>query len=66
MSTLSEIELAARNLPDAQKQQLLVVLAQSLRTSGQKLPDPRRFSAAELQGWMDEDEQDMGQFRGQG
>jgi hypothetical protein len=65
MSTLAEIESAARKLLDAQKQQLLVVLAQSLRTSGQKLPDPRRVSAAELQGWMDQDERDMEQFRGQ-
>lgn len=63
MSTLAEIELAARRLPPAEKQQLLVLVAQSLREQNLPLPQPRLFSPAEMQGWMDEDERDL---RGQG
>jgi len=63
MSTLSEIESAARDLPAAEKQQLLVFLAQSLRAEGQLLPEPRQFSAAEMQSWMDEDDRDLRTFR---
>lgn len=63
MSTLSEIESAARDLPAAQRQQLLVFLAKSLRAEGQSLPEPRHFSAAEMQSWMDEDDRDLKEFR---
>ncbi len=63
MSTLSEIESAAHDLPAAQKRQLLVFLAKSLRAEGQPLPEPRHFSAAEMQSWMDEDERDLKTFR---
>ncbi len=58
MSTLLEIEAAVRRLPPNEKQQLLMLVAQSLRMEGQALPEPRQFSAAEMQGWMDEDEQE--------
>ena len=61
-----EIELAARQLPADQKQQLLMRLAQSLRDEGQPLPEPRAFASEEMHAWMDEDERDMKQFRGQG
>lgn len=66
MSTLAEIELAARRLTPAEKQQLLVAVAQSLRQEGKPLPEPRSFSAAEMQAWMDEDERDFKAFKGQG
>jgi len=66
MSTLIEIELAARQLPAADRQRLLIALAESLRLTGQPLPEPRVFSVAEMQGWMDEDEKDLKQLRGQG
>jgi hypothetical protein len=63
MSTLLEIESAASRLSDKEKQQLLLVLAQSLRSHGQPLPQPRQFSAAEMQSWIDEDEADMQRLR---
>ena len=65
MSTLLQIEAAARQLPLTDKQKLLVFVAQSLRAEGQPLPEPRQFSTAEMQGWMDEDEQDMRKLRGE-
>jgi hypothetical protein len=66
MSTLVEIESAAKRLPPGEKQQLLISIAKSLREEGLPLPEPRLFSPAEMQQWMDEDEQDMKRFRGQG
>lgn len=65
MSTLQEIESAARDLPPAKQQELLVFLADSLRAQGRPLPEPRRFSAAEMQSWMDEDDRDLREFRGE-
>lgn len=65
MTTLAEIESAAKLLPPADKQRLLVFIARSLREEGHPLPDPRIFSAAEIQEWMDEDERDFKVFRGQ-
>jgi len=62
MSTVAEIELAARKLPPAEKQQLLMLIAQSLREKGQRLPEPRLFSRVEMQAWMDEDERDLNAF----
>jgi hypothetical protein len=64
MSTLLEIEAAARKLPPNEKQELLILLAQSLRASGQPLPEPRQFSAAEIEAWMDEDAADLKKLRG--
>jgi hypothetical protein len=64
MSTLAEIESAAKRLPPAQKQELLVFLADELRSAGQPLPELRRFSSAEVQSWLDEDERDMREFQG--
>ncbi|HEY8747947.1 MAG TPA: hypothetical protein VIM11_08235 [Tepidisphaeraceae bacterium] len=66
MSTLEEIELAARHLTPGEKQKLLILVAQSLRAEGHSLPEPRMFSAAEMEAWMDEDEEDLKKFRGRG
>jgi hypothetical protein len=66
MSTLAEIETAARQLPADDSQRLLISLAESLRLSGQSLREPRVFSTTEMQGWMDEDENDLKQLRVQG
>jgi hypothetical protein len=66
MSTLIEIEAAVKKLPAKEKEQLLMLLAQSLRAERQQLPEPRQFSAAETAAWMDEDERDMNKLRGQG
>ena len=54
MSTLEEIEAAAAKLPKSQQQELLLFLARRLREAG-ALPEPRLFSAEQLQAWMDED-----------
>jgi hypothetical protein len=64
MSTLQEIESAAKDLPPAKQQELLVFLADNLRAQGRPLPAPRSFSAAEMESWMDEDDRDMREFRG--
>jgi len=66
MSTLVEIESAARSLSPEDKCQLLIFVAQILREEGMPLPEPRTFSSAEMGAWMDEDERDMRDFRGPG
>ena len=66
MSTLVEIESAARQLPEIDRQRLLISLMQSLRLPNQPLPAPKLFSVEEMQGWMDEDEADLKALRGQG
>jgi len=66
MSTLLEIELAARELSPAEKQELLLFVAQNLRAEGVALPEPRRFSATEMEGWMEEDDRDLRKLQGHG
>ncbi|MDB5172755.1 MAG: hypothetical protein JWN51_1528 [Phycisphaerales bacterium] len=56
MSTLVEIERAASRLTPGEKQQLLLSVAKSLGAEGLLLPEPRQFSPAEMQAWLDEDE----------
>ena len=63
MSTLVEIESAAKQLPESDRQQLLISLMQSLRLTSQPLPPPRLFSLEEMRGWMDEDEADLKSLR---
>jgi hypothetical protein len=62
MSTLSEIEVAAERLVPEQKQELMLFLAARLRVQGAKLPEPIKFSPAEISGWIAEDEADMQRF----
>jgi hypothetical protein len=62
MSTLREIEAAAETLPAAQKQQLLLFLAEKLRVDRAALPAPRRFSREQVRGWIEEDEADARRF----
>jgi hypothetical protein len=64
MSTLKEIESAARVLPAGERRELLVYVAETLREQGIPLPSPRRFSAAEMKVWMDEDERALREFQG--
>ena len=66
MTTLADIEAAARRLPASEKQQLLLLVAQILRAEGRPLPEPRQFTGAEMRGWMDEDDQDAEALRGEG
>jgi hypothetical protein len=63
MSTLSEIELAAERLVPEQKQELMLFLAARLRAQGAKLPEPQKFPAAQMAGWIAEDEADMQRFK---
>ena len=63
MTTLSEIEAAAERLPAEQKRQLLLFLAERLRAEGAPLPEPRRFSRAQVDEWIAEDEADAKRFR---
>ena len=64
MSTLKEVESAARVLPASERRELLVYVAESLREQSLPLPVPRRFSAAEMKAWMDEDERALREFQG--
>lgn len=66
MKTLAEIECAIEELPTAQKTELLLFVAQSLRKEQAPLPEPRLFSEAQLRAWMDEDEEAMRRFRAGG
>lgn len=63
MSKLAEIEAAADELAPEQKQELLLFLAARLRAQGARLPEPRRFSREQMEGWVRQDEADMQSFR---
>ena len=63
MRTLAEIEAAADKLPAEEKQELLLFLAARLREPGARPPEPRKFSAQQIAGWIAEDEADMRRFR---
>lgn len=63
MNTLVEIERAVGGLPSAQKTELLLFVAQSLREEQAPLPEPRLFPDEQLRAWMDEDEEAMRRFR---
>ena len=62
MSTLTEVENAARALPIEEREELLLFLAASLRQEGTLLPLPREFPAGQIQGWIAEDERGMQEF----
>ncbi|MFZ4574853.1 MAG: hypothetical protein ACOYN0_10680 [Phycisphaerales bacterium] len=63
MSTLSEIESAVDALPAAEKQELLLFLAARLRAESGRLPAPRKFDRAQVDGWIAEDDADMKRLR---
>ena len=60
--TLADIETAADALPAEEKQQLFLFLAERLRARGE-LPEPREFTAEQLDSWIEEDESDMRRFQ---
>jgi len=66
MITMLEIQTSALKLPASDRQRLLLLLAESLRQEGQKLPPPRRFSLEEMQGWIEEDDASMKRLREDG
>ena len=59
MNTLADIETAANALTDAEKQELLLFLAASLRRDRINAPAPRQFSAETIKAWIAEDEADF-------
>ena len=60
MTTLLEIESAAKQLPVSQKEALLLFLADALRTERDaNMPPPRKFTREELAAWISEDEADL-------
>jgi hypothetical protein len=60
MTTLLEIESAAKQLPASQKEALLLFLANALRSERDAdLPPPRKFSSEEIAAWIAEDETDL-------
>ncbi len=63
MRTLAEIENAVTELPVAKKTELLLFLAENLRSEQAPLPKPREFSVAQLRRWQDEDEEAMRHFQ---
>jgi len=63
MATLLEIENAAETLPEPQQRELLLFLVEQLRSKGPLFPEPRVFSKEQIQGWIDEDEEDMRRFQ---
>ena len=62
MSTLTEIEAAADQLPAEEKQELILFLATRLRATGAELPAPRSFSNEQIQQWIAEDENGYRRF----
>jgi hypothetical protein len=65
VSTLLEIEAATERLSLEQKQELLLFLASSLRSSGVQLPAPRQLASQDIASWIAEDEADLKRFREQ-
>jgi hypothetical protein len=63
MSTLAEIEKAANELPVAQRTELMLFIAETLRKNQASLPKPREFSKEQLDAWMDKDEEAMRRFQ---
>ena len=57
MSTLAEIETAVKQLPSPDKQELLLQIAEQLRSEG-ALPEPRDISLETMQEWIAQDELD--------
>ena len=64
MSTLTEIEAAAENLPAQEKEELFLFLAARLRTTNPaELPPPRKFTREQMEAWIKDDEEGMKRFR---
>ncbi len=62
MSVMNDLKSAAIALPVQEREELLLVLASSLREELVLLPPPRDFSAEEIQGWIADDESGMREF----
>lgn len=64
MGDFLEIESAAKRLSAEERRRLILSLAASLREEGRPLPSPRRFTSAEIEAWIEEDERDLAEYRG--
>ena len=58
MSTLAEIEAAAKALPVNEQSELVRKLMHHIRGSGSLLAEPRKFTTEEMREWFDEDERE--------
>jgi hypothetical protein len=63
MQTLIDIEQVVQRLSAEQQTELLLFVAERLRSQGAPLPEPRDFSEEQLRAWLDEDERAMDRFR---
>lgn len=61
MSTVAEIEVAVRELPDLEFEQLALTVLERLRKTGNP-PSLRKFSEKQIRAWIEEDENDMAAF----
>ena len=62
MQSLVDIEQAVQNLSAEQQAELLLFVAERLRSQRFPLPEPREFTQEQLKAWLDEDEQAMERF----
>jgi polyphosphate kinase len=62
MQSLVDIEQAVQNLSAEQQAELLLFVAERLRSKRVPLPEPREFTQEQLKAWLDEDEQAMERF----
>jgi hypothetical protein len=60
--SLGEIETAVEALTGAEKEELLIFVADRLRSERGALPEPREFSPDEVAKWVAQDEEDMRRF----
>ena len=63
MRSFVDIEQAVENLSAEQQAELLLFMAERLRSQQAPLPEPREFSEEQLLAWLDEDERAMERFR---
>ena len=63
MQTLIDIEQAVQRLSAEQQAELLLFVAERLRSQGAPLPEPRDFSEEQLRSWLDDDDRAMARFR---
>ena len=63
MSTLAEIEQAAKVLPLDQRQKLIAFLLTGLRKDGVPLSPPRDIPKATIEQWVAEDEESFRKFK---
>jgi hypothetical protein len=65
MSSAAEITTAFRELRPQEQFELMLHLAEIMRTSGARfpMPSPREYSEEEMQKWIEEDERDGRELR---